>query len=165
MIRSGAEVLCHQNLVIVAAAVFQGFLLDPVLDKTEARIEPARRFVAHHDTQLDQLDAVLGMGDDCFDQSARNARPPGLQPDIPAPEQALMRLLFSLPDGKSGYSQDFGIKKCSKTSELLSRLKNQAKGLVNSAPNVLPKTSGLSLRPAKRMPRYRAASPGVSWRM
>src|SRR5690242_13431885 len=52
-----------------------------------------------------------------------------------------------------------------KISELLNRSKNQARGLANSASNVLPKAFGLSFRPARRILRYSAASPGKTWRM
>src|SRR5436305_10814936 len=94
--------------------MLQGVLLDPVLDKAETGVEPPRLFVAYYDAQLDQLDTRPGMSNHRLDQSARNPGPSGARPHIHAPEQALVRLLLSLADGKSGNSEDLGIVKCAK---------------------------------------------------
>jgi hypothetical protein len=97
----GAEFLRHQDFVVIPAVMLQGVLFDPVFDKPETVIEPPRLFVAHHDAQLDQFDTRAGMSDN------RLARP-----DIHAPEQALMRLLLSVSNGKAGNSHDLGVMKC-----------------------------------------------------
>src|SRR5262249_44825397 len=140
------------DLIVVPAFVLQRVAFSSIFDEAEASIEPPRRFVAHHDTQLNQLDTQARKLDDRLDEPLRDAGPSRHRADIHAPEQALVRFLGSFANGKPGNAQNLRAAECAKDLAIAEAIKKPGERLAELGLECTSKSFRTAIEPLEPDP-------------